>query len=240
MTKRVLFASGVAALAFVAPAQAAPAFSWNGFYIGANAGGIWGDIDVTNVINNTNFVDIAPGAVFSFSPDGVLGGAQLGYNFQMAGWLLGLEIEGHGMDLDDAIAVAPEPDLFSVESEWGASAALRLGFLVNPNGMLYVKGGYATGDVKTFYLDDTASRRGSVSTDETHHGWIAGAGWEHMISPDVSFGVEYNYIDLGETDHSAVPVLFGTATGTLVVHDVDAQFHTVTARLNWHWNWGPM
>lgn len=236
MTKRVLLASCVAAAALVAsPAQAAP-YSWTGFYIGANAGGAFGDIDVTGVSNDTNFVDISTGELFAFSPDGVLGGAQLGYNMELSGWLLGIEIEGHGMDFDEITTVAPEPDILSVESEWGATAAVRLGFLVTPHGLIYAKGGYATGNVTTFYFDDSLARQGSFATDETHHGWVAGGGYEHMIGDNVSFGVEYNYIDLGETDHSAVPFLATVppTTGTLVVNDVQAQMHTVTARLNWH------
>jgi outer membrane immunogenic protein len=216
-------------------AQGALAAEWTGFYIGANVGGTFGDVDLEGVSEDTDYVNISSGDVFNFSADGVLGGAQLGYNFEMSGWLFGLEVEGHGMDFDTAEAVNAEGDIVSIESEWGATATARLGFILNANSLLYVKGGYATGNINTSYLDTvgTPNTTGLLETDETHHGWVVGAGFEHAIGEHTSFGVEYNYIDLGETDHSGIAS--GTGGG-LVVYNIDAQLHTVTARLNYHFN----
>lgn len=216
-------------------AQGALAAEWTGFYIGANVGGMFGDVDLTGVSEATAYVNINPGDAFQFEPDGVLGGAQFGYNFEMSGWLFGLEVEGHGMDFDDIVGVGGSPDILSIESEWGATATARLGFILNANSVLYVKGGYATGNVKTSYLDTsgTPATTGLLETDETHHGWVVGAGFEHVIGENTSFGVVYNYIDLGETDHSGIA---SGAGGGLVVYDVDTQLHTVTARLNYHFN----
>ncbi len=216
-------------------AQGAFAAEWTGFYIGANVGGAFGDVNLTGVSDVTTYVNILPGQELQFEPDGVLGGLQIGYNYQMSDWLFGLEVEGHGMDFDSALGVFTEPDIASVESEWGATATARLGFILNANSLLYVKGGYATGNIKTSYLDTSGipNTTGSFETDEIHHGWVVGAGFEHAIGESTSFGVEYNYIDLGETDHSAFASGSG---GGLVVNNVDAQFHTVTARLNYHFN----
>ena len=216
-------------------AQGALAAEWTGFYIGANVGGAFGDVNLTGVSETTTYVNILAGEEFKFEPDGVLGGLQIGYNYQMSDWLFGLEVEGHGMDFDSALGVSIEPDVASIESEWGATATARLGFILNASSLLYVKGGYATGNIKTTYLDTsgTPNTTGSFETDEIHHGWVVGAGFEHAIGDNTSFGVEYNYIDLGETDHSAVAS--GTGGG-LVVNNIDAQFHTVTARLNYHFN----
>jgi outer membrane immunogenic protein len=223
-------------------AQGALAADWTGFYIGANVGGVFGDVDITGVSEDTDYVNISPAfsppagvSAVDFSADGVLGGAQLGYNFQMSDWVFGLEIEGHGMDFDTATAINADGDILSVESEWGASATARLGFVLAANSLIYVKGGYATGNIKTGYLDTitTPNTTGFLETDEIHHGFIIGGGIEHAIGENVSVGLEYNYIDLGETDHS------GTASGTgggLVVYDVQAQLHTVSARLNYHFN----
>ena len=216
-------------------AQGALAGDWTGFYVGANVGGAFGDVDITGVSEATGYVNITPGQVFKFSPDGVLGGGQFGYNYQMNDWLFGVELEGHGMDFDDAIGVPGSSDVLSVESEWGATASARLGFILAANSLLYVKGGYAAGDVKTSYLDTsgTTATTGLLETSETHQGFILGAGLEHMIGDNVSFGLEYNYIDLGDKDHSGIA---SGAGGGPVVNNVDVQVHTVTARLNWHWN----
>lgn len=236
MSKRALLASAIAACACVA--SSAQAGEWSGFYIGVHAGGMWGDVDTTNKVDGYTFWPVSPGSSVALSPDGVLGGAQLGYNFQFTNWLIGLEVTGSGMDFDETIFLSPD-DLYGVDAEWLATAAARLGFTWNQS-LLYVKGGYAAGSIQTNELDNTGGFRGAFSTDETHSGWIAGAGWEHMISPDVSIGVEYNYIDLGNQDHSAIPhhPITGLTIppGSRIVNDVDVQVQTVTARLNWHWN----
>ena len=82
MTKQVLLASVFAVGTLALPASAG---DWNGFYIGLNAGGAFGDTDWTNVSNTTpggariNFV--APQTIAQ-SPNGVLAGGQIGYNYQ--------------------------------------------------------------------------------------------------------------------------------------------------------------
>lgn len=218
-------------------AQGALAADWTGFYVGVNVGGVFGDVDITGVSEATGYVNIAPAQIPSvdFSADGVLGGAQLGYNFQMSGWVFGIDIEGHGMDFDEAQAVNADGDISSIESEWGASATARLGLVLASDSLLYVKGGYATGNIKTSYLDTVggAGDTGLLETDEIHHGFVVGGGIEHAIGENTSVGLEYNYIDLGETDHTGIASGVG---GGPVVYDVSAQIHTVTARLNYHFN----
>jgi outer membrane immunogenic protein len=236
MTKRALLASVFAFGTAVAPVSAG---NWSGFYIGGHVGGAFGDVEVTGVSEGTNFVQYAPVSVFEFDPDGVVGGGQLGFNFQWAQWVLGAEATIAGLDFDEALVNPNDSDdTLSVEVEWLATAAARLGFSWGAS-MLYAKGGYATGDVNHRYEDAGGGPTGFYNTNETHHGFVAGAGLEHQISDNVSAGIEYNYIDLGETDHSAVAVATGGgAVGGPIVADVDAQIHSVTARLNWHF-WTP-
>ena len=65
---------------YKAPAYVAdPIFSWTGFYIGANAGYGFGKSDW----------DFPAGP--STSPKGFVGGAQLGYNYQIGSFVFGLE-----------------------------------------------------------------------------------------------------------------------------------------------------
>src|SRR5262245_30286667 len=134
MHKTALLASSALVSMFIA--QGALAAEWTGFYIGANVGGTFGDVDLTGVSNATTYGNIAADQSFDFSADGVLGGAQLGYNFQMSDWLFGLELEGHGMDFDTAEAINVEGDIVSIESEWGASATARLGFILYADSLL--------------------------------------------------------------------------------------------------------
>lgn len=238
MKKRALLASGLAGAAIIAapamnmddPAMAA---EWNGFYIGAHVGGLTGDVDLTNVSDATLYFDLSPGGTMQYSPDSVLGGVQLGYNFQMSQWVFGIELSGSGLDFDETQPVpGGDNDIMTLEMEWLATAAARLGFAWD-DALLYVKGGYAAGNVKTHQTDTCCapSTIGFFDTDETHNGFIIGGGGEYAISRDVSIAVEYNYIDLGETDHSAIASGPG---GGLVVNNIQPTLHTVTARINWH------
>jgi outer membrane immunogenic protein len=233
MDRRTRIAIGFAAAALaIAPASAA---NWNGFYIGLHAGGATGDVDWKNVTNTTggaSRIDMLTGETVDHSPDGVLGGAQIGFNYQFTNWLVGLEVSGSGLDFDETTEFVPatQAEFVSSEIEWLATGAARLGF-TSMDSLFYLKGGYATANIATAHTNPDADGGGadlanSYSTDETHHGWVAGAGFEHMIGSNVSVGVEYNYIDLGNTDHT------GVAIGGTVVNDIDSQIHAVTARLN--------
>lgn len=222
MTKHALLASLFIFGATIAPASA----DWTGLYLGGHVGGAWGDIDTNTTGDSTGWFDSDN---VSFSPSGVLGGGQLGYNFQFSSWVVGLELSGSVLDFEEVLTPADES--FAAEAEWLGIAALRAGWLWNQRSLVYLKGGYAAASIQTNAVDTQLPVLGSFSTDETHGGWMAGAGFEHMLSPDVSAAVEYNYIDLGNQDHTGV-------SGGTVVNDIDVQMHTVTVRLNWHF-WSP-
>jgi outer membrane immunogenic protein len=228
MIKRAVLASAFAVGVMAAPAAAQ---DWTGFYIGLHVGGAFGDTEWTNVTNGSvGEIDFAPGQSFDHEPDGVLGGAQIGYNFQMTNWLFGLEVTGAGLDYDETTLNpnAPDVEITTSEIEWLATAAARVGWTWQEC-LLYLKGGYATGNLQTTHVDPPGGDANAYATDETHHGWVGGAGFEHQIGERASVGIEYNYIDLGEQDHTGVL----TGGGTTVVNDMDVQIHTVTARLNW-------
>ncbi len=159
----------------------------------------------------------------------MLGGAQLGYNFQMSSFVFGIELSGSASDLDET-RLHDWDDVETAESDWNASASARAGFAWQ-NSLLYIKGGYAVADIQHSVSDDSGAQQGTFSSSENHGGFVAGGGFEHMLSPDVSFGIEYNYISLEDDQHATVD-----NEAEPVVHDIEATLHTVTARLNWHWN----
>src|SRR5258708_1541345 len=86
-------------------------YSWTGFYIGGNIGGLWdnnNDVAVVSVgvFNPVGFVpDImnqaAAGATTRLtngnSDARFIGGVQAGYNWQAGNWLLGLEADIQGI-----------------------------------------------------------------------------------------------------------------------------------------------
>lgn len=72
-----------------APVYAAPPFSWTGFYLGGNFGYGWGEGSGTMTFGG------ATGPIRG-SGDGVLGGVQAGYNWQMGAMVVGIETDFQG------------------------------------------------------------------------------------------------------------------------------------------------
>ena len=115
--KKVLFAAMLAGTAFATPTLAAdlarkapvfvppPVFSWTGFYAGVNVG--YGFDDRSNVtttgqlaVNVNNVNGGARPANARLNSDGVIGGGQIGYNWQWASspLVLGIEADFQGTD----------------------------------------------------------------------------------------------------------------------------------------------
>jgi outer membrane immunogenic protein len=230
MTKKLLLASIGLGFALVSATPALAAGPWTGIYLGGHAGGTWGDVDTTKVgeTGSVFFDDFANGSTFDFSPNGVLGGAQIGYLYQMNNLVFGIEVSGSFSDYDST-QLHNWDDVKSVSSDWNAAATLRAGWAFG-NSLAYIKGGYAMADLEHGSVDTSGGDTGFYESSENHDGWTAGGGFEHMISSDVSLGLEYDYYDFGNKDH------VGTVGAATITHDIDLTLHTVTARLNWHFN----
>ncbi|MGH2547829.1 MAG: outer membrane protein, partial [Thermomicrobiales bacterium] len=89
------------AMAPVEPAAPIPyAFSWTGFYVGANIGyGFAGDDKVG--VQSTSLGAINDFDKFEMS--GVFGGVQAGYNYQMGSFVIGLEADIQASGISDDI-----------------------------------------------------------------------------------------------------------------------------------------
>jgi outer membrane immunogenic protein len=81
-----------------------PVFSWTGFYVGLNAGGIWADGNFREVCNSFDPLPFAfechrPFASLNRDESGWLAGGQIGYNYQFRGWGGGSWVFGAEADL---------------------------------------------------------------------------------------------------------------------------------------------
>ncbi len=70
---------------YIAPT---PAFSWTGFYVGADIGGAFASSSLSNVVSGWTSN--------SSNTSGVMGGGYIGYNYQINNWVLGLEGDFQG------------------------------------------------------------------------------------------------------------------------------------------------
>jgi len=212
-------------------------WSWRGFYTGLHAGYGWGDAD--HSITGSTFWATGTGGSGTFSQDleGLVVGSHSGYNFQSGSWVYGAEWSVTRGPLNDHNKVSPFypiSDRWAVDIDWYATLTGRLGYAFDRR-LIYVKGGYAGGEVDSRVADSVFAFTGAciagtckAGEKEWHHGWTAGFGVAHAVLKNLVFGIEYNYVDLGKVDHSTATS--GTAGTVLLNESVDVQFHTVTAR----------
>src|SRR5271165_1894172 len=146
-----------------APVFVPPPFTWTGFYIGLNAGGIWssGSRSVTffNPASAFFLSGYEPGGLGS-GQSGFIGGGQAGYNWQTGAFVLGVETDFDGTSLSKSTNfVSPGfagvgvpggllGDTLSVHAkaslDWLGTTRARLGFVATPDNRLMI---YATGGV---------------------------------------------------------------------------------------------
>jgi outer membrane immunogenic protein len=240
---------GWAALGAAAPASAAdmavkappPAplpviYSWSGFYIGANGGGGWSDKcwDVTNFR-----APIAPFREGCHDASGGVVGGQIGYRWQTAGWVFGLEAQGDWADLkaSNVSLFIPAWTNNSKIEAFGLFTG-QVGYAWN-NVLWYVKGGAAVTDDK---YRGTVTATGALfdSANETRWGGVVGTGLEYGFAPNWSVAVEYDHLFMGHRSitTTSAGVLAGIPAGAVFRTDsIRQDVDMVTARINYHFNW---
>ncbi len=171
-----------------APIYMPPAFTWTGFYVGANAGYGWGNVNANGFANVGNL-------------DGFVGGGQVGYNYQMGQFVVGAEADFQGADLSSGSNLG----LVNVKTEYFGTVRARVGVAFD-RFMPYITGGWAYGNVKT------SIPALGFSSDRTHTGGYAiGGGLEYAFTNNLIAGVEYLYVDLGDKNILGAA---GTKVGT--------------------------
>jgi outer membrane immunogenic protein len=226
-----------------------PAADWTGFYLGAGVGFRAADTGVN--VNSAQNTDSPPSMVDQFRLAGCfaglscirgqqLGGTSfrfspyLGYNWQTnSRWVLGIEADaGFGSQTTTSSGYYPATpflkdflstsNTFSVKTTWDASLRGRVGYLVQPNVMIYGTGGPAWLQVestsncstllspKTGYGDCASSAfftgfsPASITHARTKLGATVGAGMEAMLSPNWIARAEYRYSDYGTINNTDV------------------------------------
>jgi len=179
----------------VVPMMAAPAFSWTGFYLGANAGyGFSG--------SNTFSITGTPGSFSNLgdlAPRGFKGGLFAGYNWQASGtpFLIGAEADLNIGGLERKLAGTSGALTYSTSSKIGIDGSLRarLGYTIDRL-LIYGTAGVAFAGNKNTLATATPAVS-ALSTSKTRTGYTVGAGAEYAFTNNLFGGLEYRYTNLG-------------------------------------------
>jgi outer membrane immunogenic protein len=187
-----------------------PVWTWTGFYIGGHLGAGWGDKtwQVASIIPN-GFGDQGLHHV-----RGALGGGQVGFNVQLANWVVGVEADASWADLNGQNAannfvINSVSAINRTKVDSIGTVAGRLGYAVD-RVLGYVKGGGAWAHDKYTVSSLTAPDLAIATASETRGGWIVGIGLEYAFAPSWSVKFEYDHLDLGTkrnrfTDGTTLP-----------------------------------
>lgn len=193
--------------------MAAP--SWTGFYLGAFIGAGWGTDQAT--LTSLSFTTLpGPFPLASPSISGVLGGGQIGYNYQTGWVVLGVEGDFAGTGIK---GTAPCVVVFSCSASdnWLATVSARVGGLVGNQTLVYLKGGGAWENAKytgTDNLGVVIPPGASISSTSTNTGYLLGIGVEYAFTNHWHGFIEYNYMDFG-TNSVSFSGFGGSGTATL-------------------------
>jgi len=255
----------------LAPADPPPApapYSWTGFYIGANLGYAWGNNQIELL-----YPPLSPppgprlAAIFGggppipVDPSGLVGGGQVGYNWQFnQAWLAGLEADFDFADVHGSGAVTysfhPGPQGFqplttttaNERVDWFGTVRARLGYLPTNNLLIYGTGGFAYGKVSQngslfndFFSDtedDGTCPVGICFTGASTHivpGWTAGGGLEYALWKNWTVKAEYLYIRLRGSNFTENVLLpgFTNASASYLAQGSDIVLNVVRGGLNY-------
>ena len=190
----------------------APVAKWSGFYGGLHAGYGWG---------TSNFFQPATGLTTGdFRVNGAVAGGQIGYNFQIQNFVVGIETDIAWSGIKGSSTSAGCATACEAKNTWLGTTRARIGVPVGATGawLPYIAGGVAYGEVQ---VSDAG-----ITRKKTQVGWTAGAGAEYMFAPSWSARIEYLYADLRK---------FTTiGDGTVPPFDVKYRSNIVRAGANFH------
>jgi outer membrane immunogenic protein len=170
-------------------------YDWSGFYVGGHVGLGW-----TGGDNGQS---------------GIVGGGQIGWNYQVNQWVLGFEGDIAATSIKDSASVTfftPGGGVGFAHGQasldWISTLAGRFGWAFD-RWLVYGKLGGAWAHASA---DAFASMNGMTVSgwaDKTFSGWMLGVGTEYALRDNWSVKLEYNMLDFGNDFGDKVHVVKG-------------------------------
>lgn len=180
-----LVVAGILAASLPVTAHAA---EFDGPYAGAQVG--WSSNQIKNPETSLGVIPMDD------DQQSVTGGIYAGYDRRAADRVV-VGVEG-GLDFanDDEIKNTVTGDKYTINPKYSFDLTARAGYLVNPNTLVYARGGYTNARMKTT-IDSAVA---TTSATDNRDGWLVGAGVERQFMKNASTRIEYRYSDLSEGD----------------------------------------
>jgi outer membrane immunogenic protein len=184
---------------------------WTGCYLGGNLGGVWTRAFYTH--DNSTVVED-----FTFIPKSVIGGGQLGCQYQWNSLVFGVEGTWSWSNLQQSQPSVLLPNRErSIGIDQIGTATARLGYVWDRT-MLYAKAGWA--GVRVSARARNLGTGEFVDFTDWSNGWTVGVGLEHVPWQSIVLGVEANFYNPTSFDHSGpdnlgVPTRFFNTSATI-------------------------
>jgi len=219
------------------PRPPTPVQSWTGFYVGANfgLGAASGSVSDAFFSGANATPPVGPVDFISASGGGLIGGGQIGYNWQNGSLVLGVEadVDGDAESTTGCARPATPVDCVTSRVRGFGTVRGRLGFAAD-SWMLYGTGGFAWQSIAINETFSSAVLGGGptpgAGPSTTRGGYAVGVGveralWDHWIG-----GVEYLYINTGGQTESPFNFRVG---GPSVVQTYNIQNNVGRVRLSY-------
>jgi hypothetical protein len=182
----------------VPPATSTPPRDFGGLYAGAQIG------HGTLQSDNTGLRPDDGAPTFTLSAtragQGFTGGGYAGYGIQSNGFYIGGEAELELSSVDWNVERSPVGRIYSAEKKATAGLAVRFGYVLNDNVLLYARAGFVRSD---FDFDYTF-RSAAVSQSSTLDGVRVGGGIEFAIGEKMNVRLDYT-----QTNYDSNTVNYG-------------------------------
>lgn len=176
--------------------------NWSGLYVGGHIGaggsnfkGSYDDDDYSN----HGFMNDG-GGPFNLEDNGVIGGVQLGYNWQSGKIVYGIEGSFSFVDWSDSLTNdAPIPESVAIDTKYIATLRARAGYAWN-DALVYGTLGAAYANAEYSANDDARVRNPNKmgSVDLNNLGLVVGAGVEYALSGNWSVKAEGLYYSFND------------------------------------------
>jgi outer membrane immunogenic protein len=186
----VLFLAALTMFASPVQAQNIGQKGLSGFYIGALVGYGTGEYssDMSEQIDH--------------EPTGGLLGVQMGWSLSSGPMIFGIDADlaRTNIEGEDSITMMGYKSDVSHDINYLSTVRARVGVMAGPV-LIYGTAGLAMADLDNkIVVSYNGTLVGRDEQDSWHTGWTVGLGVEYPITPNISIGADYLYIDMGREE----------------------------------------